>query len=262
MSSLPSAGSPAVYDRIGLGYREVRRPDPRLAALIHDALDGARTVVNVGAGAGSYEPPDAEVTAVDPSRVMLDQHPGAHRVQAGAENLPFGSGAFDAAMAIMTVHHWSDLHRGIRELRRVARRQVVLTWDPGHERELWLVSEYLPEIRNLDHARFTPVAEVAGSLGAHTVRSFPVPHDFSDGFQAAFWRRPEQYLDPIVRRASSTLAVLPSGVVERAMHRLRGDLASGEWQRRHADLLAEDTADYGYRLLIAGEDLPARTIAG
>ncbi|MET7763523.1 methyltransferase domain-containing protein [Streptomyces sp. NPDC005393] len=254
VTSFPSAGASAAYDRIGLGYREVRRPDPRLAAMIHDALGGARTVVNVGAGAGSYEPPDADVTAVDPSQVMLDQHPGPHKVQAGAEDLPFENGSFDAAMAILTVHHWSDLHQGLRELRRVARRQVVLTLDPGHTRELWLVSEYLPEIRDLDHARFTSVAEVAESLQAHTVLSFPVPHDFTDGFLAAFWRRPEQYLDPVVRQASSSLAVLPAEVIEPAMDRLREDLSSGDWEQRHAELLAEDAIDYGYRLLIAGED--------
>ncbi|MFE3938866.1 class I SAM-dependent methyltransferase, partial [Streptomyces goshikiensis] len=127
MESTAAGGSPAVYDRIGIGYRKVRRPDPRLAALIDGALGDARTVVNVGAGAGSYEPADREVTAVEPSRVMLDQHPGTRKVKAGAEELPFEDGAFDAAMAVMTVHHWSDLKRGLAELRRVSRRQAVFT---------------------------------------------------------------------------------------------------------------------------------------
>ena len=203
---------PAVYDRIGPGYRQVRHPDRRLHALIGRALTGARTVVNVGAGAGSYEPADVGVTAVDPSQVMLDQHPGARKVRAGAEDLPFPDGSFDAAMAVLTVHHWPDLHRGLAELRRVARRQVVFTWDPAHRPRLWLLDEYLPEIRELEERRFTPLSEVVAALGAHTVLPFRIPHDFTDGFQVAFWRRPGFYLDPMIRRASATLrvAVVPS----------------------------------------------------
>ncbi|AXI81107.1 class I SAM-dependent methyltransferase [Peterkaempfera bronchialis] len=254
MASSAAGGTPATYDRIGIGYRQVRRPDPRLGELIHRALGGARTVVNVGAGAGSYEPSDAEVTAVDPSQVMLDQHPGTAKVRAGAEDLPFPDGAFDAAMAVLTVHHWADLHRGLSELRRVAGRQVVFTWDPDHRPELWLVEEYLPEIRDLDQGRFTPLSEVAEALGAHTVLPFPIPHDFTDGLQTAYWRRPEYFLDPVVRQASSTFATLPTDVVAAAMARLRADLDSGAWESRHADLLRRDSVDYGYRLLVAGED--------
>ncbi|WP_371645173.1 MULTISPECIES: class I SAM-dependent methyltransferase [unclassified Streptomyces] len=243
----------AVYDHIGIGYKNVRRPDPRLGALIRQALGGARSVVNVGAGTGSYEPQDAEVTAVDPSRVMLDQHPGPRKVKAGAEELPFADGAFDAAMAVLTVHHWPDLRRGLGELRRVSRRQVVFTWDPEHRPELWLVEEYLPEIRALDKSRFTPLAEVVEAMDAHTVLPFPIPHDFTDGLQTAYWRRPEFYLDPVVRAASSTFATLPASVVEPAMARLRADLASGAWRRRHAHLLEQESVDYGYRLIVAGE---------
>ncbi|GIH14881.1 class I SAM-dependent methyltransferase [Rugosimonospora africana] len=247
----------ATYDRIGIGYRQIRRPDPRLAGLIADALAGARTVVNVGAGAGSYEPADSDVTAVDPSQVMLDQHPGDRKILAGAEELPFDDGAFDAAMAVLTVHHWADLRRGLSELRRVSRRQVVFTWDPQHLPELWLIEEYLPEIRQLEHGRFTPLSVVAEALGAHTVVPFPIPADFTDGFQIAYWRRPESYLDPVIRRASSTFADLPPSVTEPAIERLRADLASGAWQRRHADLLSRESMDYGYRLLIAGDSEPA-----
>ncbi len=246
-------GPLATYDRIGIGYSDIRRPDPRLAALIAQALEGTRTVVNVGAGTGSYEPMRAHVTAVDPSRVMLDQHPGARKVRASAQALPFANDSFDAAMAVMTVHHWPELHRGLREMRRVARRQVIFTWDPSHRPELWLLKEYLPEIRELEHARFTPLAQVADELGADTVIPFAVPHDFTDGFQIAYWRRPEHYLDPAIRRASSTFAQLPPSVVEPAITRLRADLESGAWRRRHADLLDRQSMDYGYRLLIAGE---------
>ncbi|WBO65762.1 class I SAM-dependent methyltransferase [Streptomyces camelliae] len=206
----------------------------------------------MGAGTGSYEPAGADVTAVDPSRVMLDQHPGTTKVKARAEALPFADASFDAAMAIMTVHHWPDLYRGLGELRRVARRQLVFTWDPAHQPELWLLEEYLPEIREMEHARFTPLSEVVDALDAHTVLPFPVPHDFTDGFQIAYWRRPEFYLDPVIRQASSTFAQLPPSVVDAAIARLRADLDSGTWHRRHADLLCEQAMDYGYRLLIAG----------
>lgn len=250
------------YDRIGVGYRHVRRPDPRLATLIHRALSGARTVVDVGAGTGSYEPTDIEVTAVDPSQVMLDQHPGRRKILARAEQLPFDDGAFGAAMAVMTVHHWPDLHRGLAELRRVSGRQAVFTWDPDHLSELWLIEEYLPEIRQLERARFTPLSAVAEALGAHTVLPFPVPHDFADGFQIAYWRRPESYLDPLVRQASSTFALLPASVVEPAVARLRADLVSGAWHRRHADLVTRESVDYGYRLLIAGTAVPVPREAG
>jgi SAM-dependent methyltransferase len=258
MQPAAAGRSPAIYDRIGTGYKHIRHPDPRLHALIGQALAGARTIVNVGAGAGSYEPADADVTAVDPSQVMLDQHPGIAKVKAGAEDLPFRNGSFDAAMAVMTVHHWQDLHRGLAELHRVSRRQVVVTWDPTHRPRLWLLDEYLPEIRELEHARFTPLSEVTDALDAHTVLPFPIPHDFTDGFQIAYWRRPEFYLDPVARQASSTFAQLPPAVVEPAIARLRADLQSGAWQRRHADLLCQEGVDYGYRLLIAGEqtDLP------
>jgi ubiquinone/menaquinone biosynthesis C-methylase UbiE len=255
MDSAAADAVPATYDRIGAGYRQVRVPDPRLAALIRQALGEPRSVVNVGAGTGSYEPDHVHVTAVDPSQVMLDQHPGTDKIRAGAQDLPFADGAFDAAMAVMTVHHWPDLHRGLAELRRVARRQVVFTWDPTHPRELWLLDEYLPEIRAMEHARFTPLAEVAEAMGAHTVLPFPIPHDFTDGFQIAYWRRPEMFLDPVLRQAGSTFAQLPPAVVEPAMARLRADLASGAWHRRHAGLLEQDSVDYGYRLLIA--DSPA-----
>jgi SAM-dependent methyltransferase len=244
--------SPRVYDQIGLGYSQVRRPDPRLARVISDALGDARTVLDVGAGAGSYEPSDRHVVAVDPSSVMLGQHRGRRRVRAVAESLPFADGSFDAAMAVLTVHHWSDPVVGLREIRRVARRQVVFTWDPAYERELWVVSEYVPEVGVMERGRFLPVAEVAERLGADRVARFEIPFDFRDGYQAAFWRRPEAYLDPQIRAASSTFAVLPRTIVEPAMARLRADLESGVWADRHRDLLDAEAMDYGHRLIVAG----------
>jgi SAM-dependent methyltransferase len=217
----------ATYDEIGAGYDQVRRPDPRLAALIAEAVGDARTIVNVGAGAGSYEPISARVVAVEPSTVMLAQHRGTTRVRGTAEGLPFPNDVFDAAMAIMTIHHWTELHAGLAEMRRVSRRQVVFTWDKDHDEELWVVSEYVPEIRTLEHSRFPSLAEVADALGAKTVRVFPIPHDFEDGYQPAFWQRPEAYLDATVRAASSTFATLPDRVVEPAMRGWRPTLRQG-----------------------------------
>ncbi|HEY1918559.1 MAG TPA: methyltransferase domain-containing protein [Streptosporangiaceae bacterium] len=242
----------AAYDQIGIGYATVRRPDPRLAAIIATGLGEAASVVNVGAGAGSYEPSGRDVVAVEPSAVMLAQHPGRRRVRAAAQALPFTAGAFDAAMAVMTVHHWADLAAGLAEMRRVAARQLVFTWDPGWDRVLWVVEEYVPEIGDLERSRFAPLEQVVEVMAAHTVVPFPVPWDFADGYQPAFWRRPEAYLDPRIRAASSTFASLPDAVVTPAMDRLRRDLDSGTWHQRHRDLLQAEAVDYGYRLLIAG----------
>jgi SAM-dependent methyltransferase len=242
---------PAAYDHIGHGYAAIRRPDARLAALIHAALGDAVSVLNVGAGTGSYEPSDRLVVACEPSQVMLDQHPGRHRVRGTAEALPFRSGSFAASMAVMTVHHWRDPLAGLAEMRRVAPRQIVFTWDPDFRPELWIY-DYLPELRQIDHDRFTPIATVAHALDARTVEPFPIAWDFADGYQPAFWRRPEAYLDPAVRAASSTFAVLPDSLINPAMERLRADLASGAWHKRYPHLARFEQMDYGYRLIHAG----------
>jgi SAM-dependent methyltransferase len=172
-----------------------------------------------------------------------------------AEALPFPTASFDASMATLTVHHWGDLRRSLGEMRRVSRRQVVFTWDPHHEDQLWLHSEYLPEMAIFERSRFPPLAQVVDLLGAHRVVPFAIPHDFSDGFQHAFWRRPEAFLDPSVRAASSMFAVLTPMSVEHSLERLRADLASGIWAQRHGDLLARNVFDYGFRIVIAGEEL-------
>jgi hypothetical protein len=162
-------------------------------------------------------------------------------------------------MATLTVHHWPDLGQGLGEMKRVSRRQVVFTWDPDHHTAFWLHAEYLPEMAVFEHGRFPPLDQVVDLLGAHTVEPFAIPHDFTDGFQHAFWRRPEAYLEPRIRAASSMFAVLPAGAVERGLERLRADLASGIWAERHHDLLARDAVDYGFRLVIAGDIEDAAT---
>jgi SAM-dependent methyltransferase len=244
---------PQAYDRIGVGYAAVRLPDPRLAAMIGQAIGDAKTVLNVGAGAGSYEPPDRAVIALEPSSVMLAQHPGNRRIRGTAEHLPFGDAAFDVAMAVLTVHHWGDLDQGLAELRRVSRRQVIFTWDPDHQPRLWITADYVPSIHAMEAARFAFLPHVVSALGAHTVSTFEIPHDFTDGFQAAFWRRPEMYLNPSIRFASSTFASLPPEAVEPGIERLRRDLESGEWHRKYGDLLERESVDCGHRLIVAGE---------
>jgi SAM-dependent methyltransferase len=255
MSGSPFSSRSADFDRIGAGYSEIRRPDPRLAAAVATALGHAGRILNIGAGAGAYEPLDGDVVAAEPSAIMLGQHQGRCRVQAMAGSLPFGPACFDAAMATLTVHHWPDLGQGLREMTRVSRRQVVFTWDPDHDTELWLHAEYLPEMAIFERSRFPSLTQVVDLLGAHTVEPFPLPHDFTDGFQHAFWRRPEAYLDPRLRAASSMFAILAPGAVDQGLDRLHADLASGVWAQRHHELLARDAVDYGFRLVIAGEDV-------
>ena len=241
------------YDRIGQTYLATRRPDPRIAARIHAALGDVRTVANVGAGTGSYEPPET-VVAVDPSAVMIAQRPAgaAPAVRAVAEAIPLRDGAVDAAMAVLTVHHWSDLEAGIAELRRVARRRIViLGWD--HRVTYWLHTEYLGYDPATKPAGI-PIEYLAGMLGGARIEPVPVPHDCVDGFAGAFWRRPEAYLDPAVRAGISSFAQASDVWLRSWLDRLRADLESGTWRERHADLLDLDELDLGYRLFIADSE--------
>jgi SAM-dependent methyltransferase len=239
-----------LYEHIGGGYRRHRRPDPRIAARLAEALGDAETVVNVGAGSGSYEPSDRRVTAVEPSTVMLTQRrgPPVPAVRALAEALPFPEGRFDAALAILTLHHWTDPAAGLRELRRVARRLVLLHFEPGSA--YWLTDEYVPMLRDVEWRWVPGVADVLDAVGAARVEVLAVPHDCVDGFLAAYWRRPGAYLDPTVRASISNFARLDAALVEPGLARLREDLESGAWAERHADLLARDELDAGYRLIV------------
>jgi SAM-dependent methyltransferase len=236
------------YDRIGIHYAQLRRPDPRIARTIHDALGSARTVLNVGAGTGSYEPTDRQVTAVEPSPEMIRQRnpAAAPAIQASAGDLPFADKSFDAAMAILTIHHWPDKEAGLREMRRVTRgRIVLLTHDPAHRP--WL-TDYLPELAALDDTQMPSMPDYEKWLGSVQVMPVPVPHDCSDGFLYAYWRRPAAYLDPHIRSGSSPFWAIRA---DAGLEKLRRDLDSGEWERRYAGLLACDAYDAGYRLVIA-----------
>jgi SAM-dependent methyltransferase len=245
--------SPNLYDTIGAAYPVTRRTEPRIAARIWAALGDARTVVNVGAGTGSYEPPDRDVTAVEPSALMRAQRPaGAARcVAAVAESLPFADQSFDAAMALATIQHWRDPIAGLREMRRVARRVVVFTHDStesGWLDRFWLIRDYLPEVADLLVGR-PSLIEQARAIGAR-IEPVLIPWDCADGFFEAYWRRPEAYLDDHVRRGVSVWARVGPDAEQRAVRSLRDDLVSGRWAERNRDLVDLDAAELGLRLLV------------
>jgi ubiquinone/menaquinone biosynthesis C-methylase UbiE len=243
-----------LYDTIGATYSVTRRTDPRIAEQIWSALGEAGTLLNVGAGTGSYEPSDREVIAVEPSALMRAQRPADSGpcVAATAENLPFADRSFDAAMALSTIHHWKDPIAGLLEMRRVSRRLVVLTFDGSAEawhQRFWLTRDYLPEVAGLV-ADMPSLAELARAIEARVERLL-IPWDCSDGFLEAYWRRPEAYLDERVRRGISAFARAGPAAEQRTVRQLRHDLASGAWDERNKDLLNLESADFGLRLLIA-----------
>ena len=250
--------SPELYDSIGRTYTSTRTTDPRIAAAVWNALGDARTVLNVGAGTGHYEPGDREVVALEPSPVMIAQRPpGAAPVAQGhAEALPFEDDSFDAAMAVLSDHHWRDRRRGIAELRRVARHRVVLfNANPAEAELFWLTTEYLPEFLELIPAGYrAPGAwedELRAALGEVELTPVPVPHDCRDGFYGAYWRRPEVYLDPGARAGISVFAQVSSAAVVRAVDALRADLETGRWQERHRELLSMDELHLGFYVITA-----------
>lgn len=241
------------YELHGRTYSQHRRPDPRIAARIHAALGDARTVLNVGAGSGSYEPSDRWVLAVEPSATMRAQRPAkaAPAIAASAEALPLDDGAVDAAMACVTIHHWQRPDVGLAELRRVARGPVVVFTFELDALPAWQ-HDYLEEGLALELPRFRPIDEIAGALGGRTrVERIPTPGDCVDGFFEAFWRRPEALLDPEVRGAQSMWALLDPEVEDRIVERLAAALSSGAWDAEHGHLRAQDSFDGALRLVIS-----------
>jgi SAM-dependent methyltransferase len=242
--------SPA-YDRIGLSYSHVRRADPRFEAAIWRALGDSRSVLNVGAGAGSYEPLDRKVIPVEPSPVMIAQRPAgaAPAIQGVAESLPLQDKSVDATMGVFTMQHWDNVDLGLAEVLRVTRKRIVLlTLDIDVMAEMWLCRDYLPEIATHDRETFPSIAHLQAILPRLHVETIPVPTDCTDGFCIALWSRPEMHLDPDVRRASSIWHLLEPAIVESALERLRNDLRSGEWDRRYGRLRAQAALDVGVRL--------------
>jgi SAM-dependent methyltransferase len=246
-----SAGD-ADYGAIGAGYALIRQPDPRIAAQFHAALGDARTVLNVGAGAGSYEPVDRDVTAVEPSASMRAQRPAylSEAIDATAQNLPFDDDSFDASMASITVHQWPDVVAGLREMRRVTRGPVViLTFDPVPAD--WWLPDYIPELFEVERQRMPPLQTIADALGGHVeIRPVPIPADSTDRLMQALFARPEQALDPEVRRATSAWSFVDPAIVDAFVRRLRGDLESGAFDAEYGRFRELDEFDGGMRLVI------------
>ncbi|MCZ4410539.1 class I SAM-dependent methyltransferase [Cryomorphaceae bacterium 1068] len=240
----------SLYDRIGINYSDLRKPDPRIEATIWKEIGDAKTILNIGAGAGSYEPPQRNLTAVEPSATMIAQRPegAAPVVQASAEDLPFGLNEFDLSMAMLTLHHWKDMAKGLEEMKRVSRRQLLLTWDPHHA-GCWLAQDYFPEILAIDRAIFPSFEEIEKHLGPMKRIPVPIPHDCTDGFAYAYWRRPEAYLLPEVRQAISTFTKIKE--TESGLSKLREDLESGNWEKRYGFLKNRDALDSGYAVLVS-----------
>jgi SAM-dependent methyltransferase len=246
--------SEAAYDRLGVGYSAIRQPEPRIAAQLEAALGDSASVLNIGAGTGSYESAAREVTAVEPSQTMIEQRPtgSAPAVQAFAEELPFEDDSFDAAMAIITVHHWSDVSAGLAEMVRVARRRVVvLTFDGQLASNLWLVRDYFPRALDYHASAMPPIERLTAMLPNPSVEPIPVPNGCSDGFFLALWDRPEMHLDPNVRRASSCWPQMPELEVEHGLALLQADLESGRWDERNGHLRTLPELDVGLRLVNA-----------
>lgn len=241
------------YDRIGRGYSDFRSSDPEIATAISGALGAAGAVINVGAGSGSYEDCARVCIAVEPSITMITQRPpgSAPVIQGTAEDLPLPSGSFGAAMALLTVHHWSDLDVGLRELRRVARRVVVFTFDASIHDAYWLFTEYLPEATTPLSQRPPAPVDIGERLGGARIEVVPISPFCRDGFTQAYWRRPRAYLDPEVRKCCSTFAELPESLVEERMGRLEADLESGRWESSHSHLLNASSYDGGLRLVVS-----------
>ena len=238
-----------IYDTIGVDYSTLRKSDPHITAAIEAGLGDAKTVVNVGAGAGSYEPADRRVTAVEPSQEMISQRVNANPVIQGvAENLPFDDNAFDAAMATLTVHHWTDKQKGLAEMRRVARERVVILTFDAYFDGFWLV-DYFPALQELDKQQMPLMSDYGDWLGPVEISEVPIPAECTDGFLCAYWQRPEAYLDEKIRTAISSFWKI--GDLTEGLARLEADLDSGRWEDRYGQLRALETLDCGYRLVVS-----------
>jgi SAM-dependent methyltransferase len=242
------------YNKDGKQYSGYRQADPRISKYIWEALGDAHTVLNVGAGAGSYEPTDRYVIAVEPSEVMRKQRPShlPPAIRGSADELPLDDASVDAAMGILTVHHWPDRANGLREIRRVTRGPIVImTFDPEAHTDFWMF-DYAPEMADVERSRYGSIQSITGPLGGRSeVRAIPVPIDCTDRFQVALYARPEEFLNPGVRRSQSAWKFLPAGVEDRVIHSLSDDIASGEWNRRYGHLRSQPFINCQLRLIVA-----------
>jgi SAM-dependent methyltransferase len=235
-------------------YSVLRRADPRIAKQIHEALGDARSVANVGAGAAEYEPVDRWVLAIEPTehRITSRTRGLTTPIRGHAESLPIPSKSVDAAMACLTLHQWADWRVGVQELRRVARKRVVIfTYDPTHADRFWLLRDYLPELEHLYSRRFPPIEQQRVATGDEVVvETVAVPHDCENGLLAAHWRRPQAYLDKGLRAGIPTFQLPGAGQLLGGLQKLSKDLEADRWQRRNRELLELEQLDLGYRLLV------------
>lgn len=238
------------YDKNASFYAQERKPDPGITLQIHKALEGCTSILNIGAGTGSYEPVCQNLVALEPSIKMINQRKCKNRVIQGiAENLPFADKSFDAVMAILTIHHWSDLAKGLSECRRVARKKIaILTWNPESD-GFWLTQQYFPQILEIDQKIFPTLSVLQTILGTVTIENVLVPADCTDGFLGAYWKRPEAYLDDRIRSAMSSFSKI--GRVQETLLKLGNDIQTGKWFTDHSELLKKEYHDVGYRLIIA-----------
>ena len=244
----------AIYDEIGVDYIATRRPDPRIAAYLAPHVAGLTRLLNVGAGSGSYEPMNRDVVAIEPSWRMIKQRTvdSSPCVLGKSESLPFRRDSFDGSLALLTLHHWDSIAEGLQEMKRVScKRVVILTWDPDATDRFWLTRDYLPEMLAFDLSRFPPIDQLAAAFDEVKAVVVQIPHDCTDGFLGAFWRRPAAYLDRDVQRGMSSFQQMDRNDLDRGMNRLRRDLDSGKWSERYGKLLEEDNLDIGYRLVVA-----------
>jgi SAM-dependent methyltransferase len=240
-----------IYDRIGAGYHHSRQADSNLTSLIRQALSGAERIINIGAGTGSYEPEDARLLAVEPSATMIAQRPhNAHpAILARADDIPVTDQSFTHAMTVLSMHHWPDRAAAFAEIKRITSQKfIAVTWLPENH-NFWLTADYFPEIQTIDEQIFPSEAEWQEHFSHTTIQPIMIPADCQDGFLAAFWQRPERYLDARVRQAMSTFGKIKH--LDEGLNRLRKDLANGAWHRRYGQLLNEDSFDAGYRLFTA-----------
>lgn len=242
------------YDETGENYSGFRRTDPRIASLIHEALGSAKTVLNIGAGSGSYEPDDRYVVPLEPSRVMRSQRRFLNKIPAlkgTADSIPFDDKSFDACLALLTVHHWPDIKKGIHEMIRVTSdRIIIMTFDPDDLNIFWN-SEYFPELIEVEKARYPKLDFLLNELGGTSrIKTIPIPFDCVDGFQEAYFGRPEAFLDKEIRRAQSAWKFLPSGLEDILVNRLRVELDSGEWDKKYGHFRKEKNFQGALRVII------------
>jgi len=241
----------ALYDQIGIDYATQRQSDPRIAAQLWKLLENAKRIVNIGAGSGSYEPHDIELVAVEPSKEMIKQRKANKHlvIKTSAEDLPFKDNSFTHALTILSMHHWADRNKAFTEINRVTTdRFVAVSWNPNAS-PFWLTRDYFPELYETDQKIFPTLEEFQRHFNDVQITPLLIPEDCIDGFLAAYWKRPEAYLNPKVRQSISTFSKLKQ--LDTGLKKLEDDLKSGAWKQRNRDILNKSALDAGYILITA-----------